>query len=61
MTKFKEALNQGMSNEQAAFETITGGWATEKGFTNVVVHRTDPPSNVTAANIQEIELTFFKP
>ncbi|MDJ1470985.1 hypothetical protein [Xanthocytophaga flava] len=35
LKKFREFIEKGMSREDAAFETITGKWAKEKGFTKV--------------------------
>ncbi|MCU0439108.1 MAG: hypothetical protein MUC49_14515 [Raineya sp.] len=33
--KFREALDAGMTREEAAFETVTGKWAKEKRFDKV--------------------------
>lgn len=37
LDKFNKAIEGGMEVEQAAFETVTGKWAKEHGFTNVEV------------------------
>ncbi len=57
LTKFKEALSQGMSYEEAAFQTITGPWTAEKGFNSVEILDILPP-NANATNITDIHLTF---
>jgi hypothetical protein len=33
LSRFQNALNSGMTREEAAFKTITGEWARSKGFT----------------------------
>lgn len=55
LTKFKEALNKGMTKEQAAFETITGKFAKQKGFNNIEF---DPDFDIN--NLNEVRLIFFK-
>ena len=55
LTKFKEALNKGMTKEQAAFETITGKFAKQKGFDKIEF---DPTFNIN--NLDEIHVIFYK-
>ena len=55
LTKFKEALNKGLTKEEAAFETITGKIAKEKGFTAI---KFDP--NFDMSNLDEVDLIFYK-
>ncbi|TPN89251.1 fibronectin type III domain-containing protein [Aquimarina algicola] len=55
LTKFKEALNQGMTKEQAAFETTIGKFAKEKGFNKVEF---DP--DFTIDNLDEVHIIFYK-
>jgi hypothetical protein len=54
LKKFKEALSKGMSMEKAAFETVTGQWAKEKGFTTVEFI-VKPPD---IKNIKRVEVIF---
>jgi hypothetical protein len=37
LKKFWKAVDSGMDEEQAAFETITGGWAKENGYTKAEI------------------------
>lgn len=51
LKKFWKAVDSGMNEEKAAFETITGKWAKENGYTKVVFFE---------KNKQEVIIKFLK-
>ena len=55
LTKFKNALGQGMTKEEAALQTTIGKFAEEKGFNKVEF---DPDFDID--NLNEVHVIFYK-
>ena len=55
LTKFKNALAQGMTKEEAALETTIGKFAKEKGFNKVLFSK-----DFNIDNLDEVHLIFLK-